>query len=200
MNWPTWKRRGGFEFIALQKSAVEALLIDEATRRRYVSLARQVRTTFKALLPDPAAQAVTHRVAVIRSLAAKLESSSEAPDISDVMDSVSELLDRSVGAEEYVIRAGGDAGQLVDLNRLDFEQLALRFAGNKRTAAKQIEQNLDQRLDVAVRKNPTRIDLAERFRKLIDESPVLLRSLNPECQRCKTLPKCQAGSTPREIA
>ena len=49
----------GFEFIALQKAAVEALLIDEQTRRRYVSLARQVRETFKALLPDPEAMAVT---------------------------------------------------------------------------------------------------------------------------------------------
>ena len=57
----------GFEFVALQKAAVEALLVDEQTRRRYVSLARRVRKTFKALLPDPEAMAVTHRVAVIRS-------------------------------------------------------------------------------------------------------------------------------------
>ena len=80
----------GFEFIALQKAAVESLLIDEQTRRRYVSLARLVRKTFKALLPDPAAMAVTHRVAVIRSMASKIESSSESPDIRGVMDSVSE--------------------------------------------------------------------------------------------------------------
>jgi len=177
----------GFEFVALQKSAVEALLVDDATRRRYVSLARRVRTVFKALLPDPAAQQVTHRVAVIRSLAAKLESTSEAPDISDVMDSVNELLDRSVGAEEYVIRAGGDAGPLVDLNKLDFEQLALRFAGNKRTAAKQIEQNLEKRLDAAVRKNPTRIDLAERFRRLIDEYNAGTHNLEEFFRRLKAI-------------
>lgn len=177
----------GFEFIALQKSAVEALLVDDTTRRRYVSLARRVRTVFKALLPDPAAQAVTHRVAVIRSLAAKLESASEIPDISGVMDSVSQLLDRSVGAEEYVIRAGGDAGPLVDLNELDFEQLALRFAGNKRTAAKQIEQNLEKRLDAAVRKNPTRIDLAERFRRLIDEYNAGTHNLEEFLRRLKAI-------------
>ncbi len=177
----------GFEFIALQKSAVEALLVDDTTRRRYVSLARRVRTVFKALLPDPAAQAVTHRVAVIRSLAAKLESASEVPDISGVMDSVSQLLDRSVGAEEYVIRAGGDAGPLVDLNQLDFEQLALRFAGNKRTAAKQIEQNLEKRLDAAVRKNPTRIDLAERFRRLIDEYNAGTHNLEEFLRRLKAI-------------
>jgi type I restriction enzyme R subunit len=152
-----------------------------------VSLARRARTVFKALLPDPSAQAITHRVAVIRSLAAKLESASEVPDISGVMDSVSQLLDRSVSAEEYVIRAGGDAGPLVDLNQLDFEQLALRFAGTKRTAAKQIEQNLEKRLDAAVRKNPTRIDLAERFRRLIDEYNAGTHNLEEFLRRLKAI-------------
>jgi type I restriction enzyme R subunit len=103
------------------------------------------------------------------------------------MDSVSQLLDRSVGAEEYVIRAGGDAGPLVDLNQLDFEQLALRVAGNKRTAARQIEQNLNKRLDTAVRKNPTRIDLAERFRRLIDEYNAGTHNLEEFLRRLKAI-------------
>ncbi len=181
------ERATGFEFVALQKSAVGALLVDDATRRKYVTLARRVRTVFKSLLPDPAAQAMTHEVAVIRSLAAKLESSSEAPDIRSVMDWVSELLDRSVGAEEYVIRAGGDAGPLVDLNKLDFEQLALRFVASKRTAARQIEQNLEKRFDSAVRKNPTRIDLAERFRRLIDEYNAGTHNLEQFLRRLKAI-------------
>ena len=157
-----------FEFIALQKAAVEALLVDEQTRREYVKLARQARKTFKALLPDPEALAVAHRIAVIRTIAAKIESSTEAPDISGVMESVSELLDRSVAANEYIIGTAG-ADPLIDLNQLDFEQLILSFEGRKRTAAKAIEKNIEERLDDAVRKNPTRRDLAERFRQLIDE-------------------------------
>ena len=159
----------GFEFIALQKAAVEALLIDDQTRRRYVALARQVRKTFKALLPDPEAMAVTHRVAVIRSVASKIESSSEAPDISGVMDSVSDLLDRSVGAKEYIIRTAEGADPLVDLNQINFEEIARRLAANKRTVTKDLKENLEKRLDDAVRKNPTRLELAERFRRLIDE-------------------------------
>ena len=177
----------GFEFVALQKAAVEALLIDEQTRRRYVSLARHVRKTFKALLPDPEAMAVTHRVAVIRSIASKIESSSEAPDISRVMDSVSELLDRSVGAKEYIIRSADGAEPLIDLNQLDFEQLALRFAANKRTAAKAVEKNLEDRLDQAVRKNPTLLELAERFRRLIDEYNAGTHNLEELLRRLKAI-------------
>ena len=85
------------------------------------------------------------------------------------MDSVSDLLDRSVGAKEYIIRAADGADPLIDLNQIDFEQLALRFAANRRTVAKTIKEDLEKRLDDAVRKNPTRLDLAERFRQLIDE-------------------------------
>ncbi|MYI28818.1 MAG: DUF3387 domain-containing protein, partial [Acidimicrobiales bacterium] len=177
----------GFEFIALQKAAVEALLVDEQTRRQYVALARRVRSTFKALLPDPEAIEVTHRVAVIRSIASKIESMSEAPDISGVMDSVSDLLDRSVGAKEYIIRSAGGADPLLDLSALDFDQLAFHFAANKRTAAKAIEKDLEKRLDDATRKNPSRLDLAERFRRLIDEYNAGTHNLEEFLRRLKAI-------------
>ena len=176
----------GFEFIALQQAAVEALLVDEQTRRQFVKLARQARKTFKALLPDPEAMAVAYRIAVIRTIAAKIESSTEAPDISGVMDSVSELLNRSVGAKEYIIPTA-DADPLIDLNQLDFEELIRRFEGRRRTAAKAIEKNIEERLDDAVRKNPTRRDLAERFRQLIDEYNAGTHNLEEFLRRLKAI-------------
>lgn len=176
----------GFEFIALQQAAVESLLVDEQTRRQFVKLARRARKTFKALLPDPEAMAVAYRIAVIRTIAAKIESSTEAPDISGVMDSVSELLDRSVGAKEYIIPTA-DADPLIDLNQLDFEELIRRFGDRRRTAAKAIEKNIEERLDDAVRKNPTRRDLAERFRQLIDEYNAGTHNLEEFLRRLKAI-------------
>ncbi|MCY3890118.1 MAG: DUF3387 domain-containing protein [bacterium] len=176
----------GFEFIALQQAAVEALLVDEQTRRTYVALARRARKTFKALLPDPEAMAVAHKEAVIRTIASKIESSTEAPDISGVMESVSELLDRSVAANEYIIGTAG-TDPLIDLNQLDFEQLILSFGGRRRTAAKAIEKNIEARLDEAVRKNPTRLDLAERFRQLIDEYNAGTHNLEELLRRLKAI-------------
>jgi len=177
----------GFDFVALQKAAVEALLIDEQTRRKYVALARQVRKTFKALLPDPAAMAVTHRVAVIRSIASKIQSSAEAPDISTVMDSVSELLDRSVAATQYIISSADSTDPLIDLNQLDFDQLVMSFGAHRRTAAKAAERNLDERLDRAVRKNPTLLELAERFRRLIDDYNAGAYNLEELLRRLKAI-------------
>ena len=159
----------GFEFMALQAHAAEEILVNDADRSEYVSLANRVKDAFKALLPDPNAKEKTRRVQAVRSLAKKVGSASDPPDISDVMDSVSELLDRSVGAKEFLIRATHDAEPLVDLSVIDFEQLALKFAKNKRTAVNTIRQNLEKRLEQAIKVNPTRSELAEKFRKLIDE-------------------------------
>ena len=180
-------RSQGFEFVALQKATVEALLVDDQTRRLYLSLAHRIRKLFKALLPDPEALAVAHKVAVIRSIASKIESSSEAPDISAVMDSVSDLLDRSVGAKEYIIRSAGEADSLLDLNQIDFEQLALQFAANKRTLTQAVKEYLEGRLEEAVRKNPTRLELAERFRQLIEEYNAGTHNIEELFQRLKAI-------------
>ncbi|MCY4271364.1 MAG: DUF3387 domain-containing protein [bacterium] len=124
--------------------------------------------------------------AVIRTIASKIESSAEAPDIAGVMDSVSELLDRSVAANEYIIGTAG-ADPLIDLNQLDFKQLLLRFEGRKRTAAKAIANSIEERLDGAVRKNPTRGDLAERFQRLIDEYNAGTHNLEEFLRRLKAI-------------
>ena len=138
--------------MALQAAAAEALLIDDHTRSSYTRLATQARNAFKALLPEPEAMRRTRTVAVIRSIAKKIAAASDPPDISDVMDSVSQLLDRSVGAEEYVIDGGG--GSLFDQHH--------RFrcspygSATRRTAANHARRH-EQRIDQAVRLNrPTR--------------------------------------------
>jgi type I restriction enzyme R subunit len=96
----------------------------------------------------------------------------ERPDISDVSDAVDALLDRSVGAEEYVIRAaaeGVDSDPLVDLSQIDFDALAARFAGRKRSETERFASLLRDRSVAAARKNPTRHELVERIEQLIAE-------------------------------
>ena len=159
----------GLQFIALQAAAAESLLVDEETRKGFVSLANRARKIYKALMPDQAALDSTHRVSVIRTISNKIAAASEVPDISDVMDGVSALLDRSVGTKEYIIRALGDEQSLVDLNAIDWEQLAIEFDGNERTAVKEASEHLEKEIDQAVKENPTIISLGDKFRNLIDE-------------------------------
>jgi len=161
----------GFEFIALRDASMEALLVEDVTRRGYLERSDAVRRLFAAILPDPAASAHVRLVAVARNLAERIRSLDEAPDISGVAGAVRELLDRSVGAEEYVIRAaadGSDTDALIDLNAIDFDALAARLAGKKRSSTRRLLRDLTDRVEAAARRNPTRVDLVERLRELID--------------------------------
>jgi type I restriction enzyme, R subunit len=162
----------GFEFIALRDAAVEALLADDELREAFLASARQARKLFKAVLPDPVASAQQATVAVIRVLAERILDlrRGDRPDITAVADAVDALLDRSVGAEEYVIRAaaeGVDADPLIDLSRIDFDALATRFAGRKRSETERLGALLRRRAVSAAQRNPTRHELVERIEQLI---------------------------------
>lgn len=164
----------GFEFIALRDSSVEALLVDPVTRRAYLERSDRVRRLFAAILPDPLAAEHARLVGVIRNLAEKIRSLDEPPDVTKIAGAVSELLDRSVGAEEYLIRAAAEGAEeetdgRIDLNAIDFDALAARFAGRKRSAAQRLANQLGQRLEASARRNPGRLDLVARLRDLIDE-------------------------------
>jgi type I restriction enzyme R subunit len=164
----------GFAFIALRDAAVEALLVDEEVRTEFLAAAQRARTLFKAVLPDPVAGVHQSAVAVIRVLAERLADVARPPDIDlgGVIDAVDALLDRSVGAEEYVIRAaaeGIEPDPLIDLSQIDFDALAARFAGRKRAETDRLASLLKQRVVSAARRNPTRYDLVERIEELIAE-------------------------------
>lgn len=174
VDLPALRDATGFEHIALRDAAVEALLADEERRAAFLAASRHVRKLFKALLPDPAAAAHQHTVAAIRVLAERLLDLARPPaaDLDEIADAVDELLDRSVGAEEYVIRAaaeGSEPDALIDLSQIDFDALAARFAGRKRAETDRLAALLKQRAVAAATRNPTRFDLVERIEELIAE-------------------------------
>lgn len=164
----------GFDHVAKRDAAVEALLVDEQTRNDFTGKARQVRRLFKALLPNTKAAAQQRTVAAIRVLAERINEVTKppTPDIGSVADAVDALLDRSVGAEEYVIRAaaeGSEPDPLIDLSQIDFDGLAAKLAGRKRAETDRMAQLLRQQAVGAALRNPTRYELVERIEQLIAE-------------------------------
>ncbi len=162
----------GFTFIALRDSAVEAFLADEDVRAKFLAAAGHARKLFKAVLPDPAAADHQATVAVIRVLAERIIDvvRPEGADLDDVSDAVDALLDRSVGAEEYVIRAaaeGIEPDPLIDLSQIDFDALSAQFAGRKRAETDRLATLLKGRATAAARRNPTRYELVDRIEELI---------------------------------
>ncbi|MBA3328464.1 MAG: DUF3387 domain-containing protein, partial [Solirubrobacterales bacterium] len=64
---------------------------------------------------------------------------------------------------------GADADALIDLNAIDFDALAARFAGKKRSSVQRLTKDLSDRVEASARRNPARLGLVERLRKLIED-------------------------------
>ncbi len=160
------------ERISLLDDAVEALVKTDDTKKGFLNLADQVERLYKAVMPDPEANAFAGTRGLFKALAGKIRSLSAPVDIMGIMGSVEELLDRSISTEGYVIGdppGSYDQDRLVDLSRIDFEALKKRFEqGRKSTEAEKVKVSVARKLRQMVRLNRSRMDYLERFQRMID--------------------------------
>ncbi len=160
----------GFERVRLLDDAMEAIVVNDESKRKYLLLAGNVVTLYKAILPDPSASEYMPICVLLAVIAEKIRSLLPAADISEVMADVEKLLDESIDAKGYVIHEPpGDYG-LVDLTKIDFEALKAKFAAaRKHTEIEKLRGAIDGKLKAMVRLNRSRVDYLEKFQKLIDE-------------------------------
>ena len=162
-----------FERVKLIDDAVEAILVNDESKRKYLLLAENVGRIFSAIKPDPAVNEFLPVCILFDVIAKKIRSLTPPADISEVMKAVDNLLDRSIATQDYVIKDGinpFDTSHLVDLSKIDFKKLKAKFdQGRKRIEVEKLRGMLQRKVQAMVRFNRTRIDFAEKFQKMIDE-------------------------------
>lgn len=160
----------GFERIARIDEAVEATLVSENDKKQFLQIATRVARLFKAILPDTMANELAPLSVLVAYLAAKIRAETEQPDISTVMGDVEELLNDSIATEGYHIGPASSPEALINLSEIDFEALKAKFANShKRTEAEKLRRLIEGKLAQMLKLNSSRVDLAEKFQKLIDE-------------------------------
>lgn len=158
----------GFEKVAKLDDAVEQLIANEETKNSFMSQARIVSRVYRAILPDPDANDLAPDAVLISVIAQKIKALAPPVDISEIMQQVEELLDRSIAPVPYFIKDDDDQ-PLHDLSKIDFEKLKEKFnQGRKRTEAEKLRALLSMKLETMLTENPTRKDFMEKFQKLID--------------------------------
>ena len=163
----------GFERVRLIDDAVDAILVNDESKRKYMSLAGSIVMIFRSILPDPKAGEFYPKQALFAILAEKIRSMVKEADISGVMKAVDELLDDSISTEGYVIRQPlepSETEHLVDLSRIDFEALKARFEkGRKHIETEKLRSEINLKLVQIVRLNKSRTNYLDKFQKMIDE-------------------------------
>ncbi|MBI2487454.1 MAG: type I restriction endonuclease subunit R [Deltaproteobacteria bacterium] len=160
-----------FERIKLLDDAVDAILADEESKRSYLSMSSNIGQLYKAILPDPEARRFSEACILFSIIAGKIRSISPEVDISEVRDKIEKLLDESIEAEGYIIREPvGPYSNQIDLSRIDFEALKRHFVeGKKHIETERLKGAMRSKLTKMVRLNRSRINLMEKFQKMIDE-------------------------------
>jgi type I restriction enzyme, R subunit len=156
--------------IAPVDDAVDAVLVNDDTKRNYLNLANDVDRLFQAILPDQSANQFSMDRKAIVVVAEKIRSLLSPADISQVMGAVEDLLDDSIvpSKEGYVIRDSD--GQILDLSKIDFEALKLRFEkSRKHIEAEKLRGLLNSKLRRMLRLNKTRMDYYQKFQQMIAE-------------------------------
>jgi len=160
-------RMKGFELVGAAQRTVEMLMLDDNEKEAFLTRASLVENLYKAILPDQRANEFSRVRAVSRLLADTIGSYTEPPDLTGVVGRVQQLLDESVAARAYLIPRS-EAEALFDLGRVDWKKLEDVYRqGRPRTAAQRLRSLLSARMAALVRLNPARVDLVERFEKLV---------------------------------
>src|SRR6266545_4732739 len=172
----------GFDRIRLIEDAVELLIINDDSKRRFLELADKVDRVFRAILPDKAAGEFGPARAALAAMAAKIRSFTLPADIDDLMEGVTALLDRSIATEEgYIINAplgsvirdpsgSYTPDHLIDLSTIDFAALQVKFEqGRKHTEVEKLKGTINAKLRQMIRLNKTRMNYLETFQNLIED-------------------------------
>lgn len=156
-----------FDRIELIDQAVDMILSSEEVKKKYLTLSNNVSKIYRSILPDPEAGKYTVEVTPIYVINQKIKSIFGPTDISDVLNQVEGLLDKSVLAEGYSIPT---VSEPIDLSKIDFDALKAGFdKSKKRIEIEKLKASIKAELEKMLRANKTRSDLVKKFQDLIDE-------------------------------
>ncbi len=164
----------GFERIRLRDDAVDAILVNDSTRQKFLTHAYLVNRLYRAVLPDPIAHEFNPTRSLLDVLAQQVitrsgdedQRETEAGNVAGVVRDIELRLDHSIEAsyERWTI----EGARPVDLRQIDFEAIQRRFKqGHQHIEIEQLRAMIRRSLDRLVPRNRSRMDFYEAFQKMI---------------------------------
>jgi type I restriction enzyme R subunit len=159
-----------FELLRLLDDAVNAILVNDDIKRRYLSLAGNLNRLYKAILPDPQAHEFAKARALFVIIAEKIRSLDPRVDISGILETVRGLLEESIDVTGAELKQWIQPKQ-IDLSTLNIESLKARLGlgSHKRANAEQLRHILESRIEKMVVLNKSRVNYQEQLERMIEE-------------------------------
>jgi type I restriction enzyme R subunit len=156
----------GMQKLELLNDAVDSLLASDETKKKYMAMVGNINKLYSAILPDPMAGDFNTERKTFEVLAANIRALMPEGDISDIMEDINSLLDRSIDTKPYEIYTT----EKVDLSRLDIDALKKLYdRRHKRIVVEQLRWDVEARIKRMIVLNKSRMNYLEQLQRMIED-------------------------------
>lgn len=161
----------GFDKQSQILTAVNLLCESDERRKTYQVIVEDVQARHRGLFPHPGLFDFDADESAIVAIYNKLQDARETPDVSELLQSLYEVVDTALSTDGKAPIGIKDPAARYDLSNIDFSRLRAEFERTpfKSVVTLNLKEKIEERLAMMVASNPSRVDLYERYQKIVQE-------------------------------
>lgn len=148
--------------------AVNLLCDSDERRKTYQVIVEDVQARHRGLFPHPGLFDFDAEESAVTAIYNKLQDARVSPDVSSLLQDLYDVVDIAVSTEPLMVK---EPSANYDLSNIDFTRLRSEFDKTpfKNVVAMNLMEKIEERLAAMVKRNPTRVDLYERYQEIVQE-------------------------------
>lgn len=152
-------------------TAVNLLCESDERRKTYLVIVEDVQARHRGLFPHPGLFDFDGDESAIVAIYNKLQDARETPDVSELLQSLYEVVDTALTTEGKAPLGVKEPVARYDLSNIDFSRLRAEFERTpfKNVVTLNLKEKIEERLAMMVARNPSRVDLYERYQEIVQE-------------------------------
>lgn len=163
---------GGFEKQRQILTPVNLLCETDERRKTYEVIVEDIQARHRGLFPHQGLFAYNAKENAVGAIYNKLQDARESADVSALLQSLYEVVDKALTTDGTANRAVGNQTQKqYDLSNINFARLRAEFERTpyKNVVILNLKEQIEKRLAMILARNPTRIDLYGRYQEIVKE-------------------------------
>ncbi|KAF0218351.1 MAG: hypothetical protein FD174_2968 [Geobacteraceae bacterium] len=157
----------GFDKQALILRAVNTVSETDERRKTFEVMVEDVSARLRGIFPHPGLYEYDWQENAISAIYNRLQESRETPDVSEMLQALYDVVDTAVATESPVVM---EPSVRYELTRIDITRLQAEFERNcPNIKVLNLREKIEQRLEAMIARNPTRVDLYERYLEIVAE-------------------------------
>lgn len=148
--------------------AVNLLCESDECRKTYQVIVEDAQARHRALFPHPGLFGFDAEESALTAICNKLQDARVTPDVSALLQDLYDVVDVAVATQAQPTK---EKRSRYDLSNIDFSRLRAEFEKTpfKNIVAMNLMEKIEERLAAMVARNPTRVDLYERYQEIVQE-------------------------------